>query len=309
MPPPDAWFVMTDPPLILEQVMKLRQRSGGRIIHHVDDVYPDLAVALGAIPGDGLVKRWMNRRSSKAFSKCDHVLALGECMAEVLKRKGISEKRISVTPPWADGTRITPLSHSENVFRRELGLSESDFVVMYSGNMGRGHRFETISKAASKLDRDRHIKHIFIGDGAKRDDLELFCARHQLKNAHLLPYQPRERLSETLSAGDVHLISLDSRAQGLMVPSKLAGILAAGRPVIFIGDHDNSVARAIVRGKCGFVLQEGEVKKLQILIEGLKTEHARRLRLGANARSLFEREFDRSVIIPRIIAYLEGKRS
>ena len=68
----------------------------------------------------------------------------------------------------------------------------------------------------------------------------------------MLPYQPRERLRETLSAGDIHLISLDAKVQGFIVPSKLAGILAVGRPVIFLGDKNNSVAAAILQERCGF---------------------------------------------------------
>jgi glycosyltransferase involved in cell wall biosynthesis len=305
LPGPDAWFVMTDPPLILEQVLKLRQRMGGRIVHHVDDIYPDLAIALGVIPGNGVLQWWVTRRAFRAFLRCDQILALGGCMAEILQAKGVNPNQMDITPPWADGKKIVPIPRVENAFRRELGLRESDFVVIYSGNMGQGHRFETVLQAAKLLDQERNIEHIFIGDGAKRGEIEAYCRQHHFENFRLLPYQPRERLRETLSAGDIHLVSLDSRVQGLIVPSKLAGILAAGRPVIFIGDSANSVAQAILRGDCGFVITEGDVDQLMGLIRLLANDPEQCRTLGMNARRLFDKEYDRTVVVPKIISHLE----
>ncbi|MCP4344725.1 MAG: glycosyltransferase family 4 protein [Desulfobacterales bacterium] len=308
---PDAWFVMTDPPLILEQVVKMKNRSGGKIIHHVDDVYPELAVALGAIPGTGLFGNWINRRSRKALGECDKVLALGECMADVLKKKDVPENRIQITPPWADGKRLDPLPHKENAFRRELGFSDQDFVVMYSGNMGKGHRFETILDAAGSLVHEKKIHFVFIGGGAKKKEIEKFCKKHRLENCRIVPYQPREKLKLSLSAGDIHLISLDSRVQGLIVPSKLAGILAVGRPVIFVGDSHNSVARAVLRGECGFVIPgktnfSTPARQLQDAVSELYQNSDLRKMFEKNARHLFEEEYSREVVVPRIISCLEN---
>jgi len=308
--PPDAWFVMTDPPLILEQVVKLKNRLGGRIIHHVDDLYPDLAIALGAIQNNILVK-WLNYRSKKSLTACDTLLALGECMASLLMKKGIPENRIQITPPWADEKRLSPLSHRENPFRKALGFSDQDMVVMYSGNMGKGHSFETILEAARLLINERRIHFLFIGDGAKRKEIELFCKNNRLTNCQLLPYQPREKLRESLSAGDIHLISLDSRVQGLIVPSKLAGILAVGRPIIFVGDSQNSVAQAILNGKCGEVISEGSVGQLKESILKLYKNTELRQSFGKNARDLFEQKYSRGMVVQKIISCLEDgfKRS
>jgi colanic acid biosynthesis glycosyl transferase WcaI len=305
---PEAWFVMTDPPFILEQVLKLRHKLGGRIIHHVDDVYPDLAVSLAAIPRSGAFKTWLQRRAVRSLFACDGILALGDCMVDVLKAKGLPSESVAVVPPWADGREVRPVPHQENAFRREIGLSPSDFVVMYSGNMGQGHRFETIMQAATLLDTDGDIHHIFVGDGAKKGEIERQCAQNSLRNFRLLPFQPRKRLKETLSAGDAHLISLDSSVQGLIVPSKLAGILAVGRPIIFVGETKNSVARAVLQGKCGFVVPEGDGFQLQSLVMGLKKDPEKCKLLGKRARELFEGEYNRSVVVPRIIACLEGQK-
>ncbi len=303
---PDAWFVMTDPPLIVNTVLKLRRRWGGRVIHHVDDVYPDLAIALGSLPQHPLVAAPWERWARRGLQHCDQVLALGECMARVLRQKGVAEERLAITPPWADGSHLYPLEHEENRFRQEIGAAADDVVVMYSGNMGLGHRFETILEAARSLGPDRKVRFVFIGDGARKSQIEAFGRIHNLQNIIMLPYQPRERLRETLSAGDIHLISLDARVQGFIVPSKLAGILAVGRPAVFLGDDRNSVAAAIRKESCGYVVSEGEVAKFRQIIADLAKDPESRLRLGRAARHLFEKQYDRAVVVPQIIAKIEG---
>ena len=303
--PPSAWFVMTDPPLIVNTVLKLRAQLGGRVIHHVDDVYPDLAMALGSLPAQGLVASLLDRWVKEGLRDCDQVLALGACMARVLKRKGVADARLAITPPWADGSRLYPLGHGANKFRQEIGIPGDHLAVMYSGNMGLGHRFETILAAARSLASDETIHFVFIGDGAKRPQIDAFRRAHNLKNIMLLPYQPRERLRDTLSAGDVHLISLDAKVQGLIVPSKLAGILAVGRPVVFLGSEQNSIAAAILEGQCGHVIPEGDVSRLEEIIKGFSKNPEHRLRLGEAARHLFAKEYDRAVVVPQIIAQIE----
>ncbi|MFI5331644.1 MAG: glycosyltransferase family 4 protein [Desulfobaccales bacterium] len=303
---PDAWFVMTDPPLIVNTVLKLRSQVGGRVIHHVDDVYPDLAMALGSLPQHGLVPSLLGRWVRAGLRDCDQVLALGDCMARVLKQKGVADDRLAITPPWADGSRLYPLDHAENGFRREIGIPGDHLAVMYSGNMGLGHRFETILSAARLLAPVDTVHFVFIGDGAKKPQIDAFRRAHNLKNIMMLPYQPRERLRETLSAGDIQLISLDAKVQGLIVPSKLAGILAVGRPVVFLGSEQNSIAAAILQGSCGYIIPEGDVERLGKVIRGLIKNPEDRRRLGESARKLFDREYDRAVVVPKIIFKIEN---
>jgi glycosyltransferase involved in cell wall biosynthesis len=302
---PDAWFVMTDPPLVVNTVLQLRLHLDGRVIHHVDDVYPDLAMALGSLPQRGLVSSLLGRWVKEGLRNCDQILALGECMARVLKQKGVTADRLAITPPWADGSRLFPLDHGKNRFRREIGIPGDHLVVMYSGNMGLGHRFDTILASARSLAPNDKIHFVFIGDGARKRQIDAFRRRYNLSNIMMLPYQPRERLRETLSAGDVHLISLDAQVQGFIVPSKLAGILAVGRPVVFLGNEQNSIAAAILQEHCGHVIPEGEVSRLEEIIERFMKNPEHRRRLGAAARNLFDREYDRAVVVPKIIATIE----
>ena len=302
---PDAWFVMTDPPLVVNTVLQLRRQLGGRVIHHVDDVYPDLAMALGSLPQRGWVSSLLGRWAQAGLRNCDQVLALGKCMAGVLKNKGVTADRLAITPPWADGSRLFPLDHGENRFRQEIGIPADHLVVMYSGNMGLGHRFETILAAARALAPNDKIHFVFIGEGARRPQIDACRQTHNLKNIMMLPYQPRERLRETLSAGDIHLISLDAQVQGFIVPSKLAGILAVGRPVIFLGNEQNSIAAAILQAHCGHVIPEGDVNRIEEIIERLMKNPEHRRRLSEAARNLFDRDYGRAVVVPKIITKIE----
>jgi colanic acid biosynthesis glycosyl transferase WcaI len=303
---PEAWFVMTDPPLVVNTVLQLRRQLEGRVIHHVDDVYPDLAMALGSLPRHGWFSSLLGRWAQAGLRNCDQVLALGECMAGVLKNKGVSADRLAITPPWADGSRLFPLDHGENRFRQEIGIPGDHLVVMYSGNMGLGHRFETILAAARSLAPNDKIHFVFIGEGARKPQIAAWRQTHNLSTMLMLPYQPRERLRETLSAGDIHLISLDAQVQGLIVPSKLAGILAVGRPVIFLGNEQNSIAAAILQAHCGYIIPEGEVNRLEEIIARLLNHPEHRRQLGEAARNLFERGYDRAVVVPKIIAKIES---
>lgn len=304
---PDTWFVMTDPPLLLNTVLKLSDNRSEQVIHHVDDLYPDLAVALGSLPRQAWVTSLLDRWVKRGLIKTHQILALGECMARVLKEKGVQDDHLEITPPWADGKSLFPMSHRHNRFRQELDIPSEDLVVMYSGNMGLGHRFETILEAARSLCSVEKVHFVFIGDGAKKSQISAFRQVHKLKNIRLLPYQPRDRLRETLSAGDIHLISLDKNVQGFIVPSKLAGILAVGRPVIFLGDKQNCIATAILQEPCGYVISEGDFKQLRAIIERLKKDSGHRLQLGEAARNLFIKKYDRAVIVPKIISKIENK--
>lgn len=292
---PDAIFVMTDPPMALNAALWIRALRGGSVFHHVDDVYPDIAVALGVMRGSAATTRLLEGTYRSFLGRCSGVFVLGDRMAELIREKGVPEERIFVTPPWADGRRVWPIAHQDNVFRRSLGLAPDDVVVMYSGNMGMAHSFETIARGLAGV-RDRRVHAVFIGGGARRDELERALHERGAERVTFLPHQPRERLAETLSAGDVHLISQDVRTVGLLFPSKLAGILAAGRPSIFVGDPRAEIARVLMGHDCGRVVGEEDVAGFSRAVTELADDRALALSMGARARARFEAEYERAVV-------------
>jgi glycosyltransferase involved in cell wall biosynthesis len=159
-------------------------------------------------------------------------------------------------------------------------------VVCYSGNLGRAHEFDTLLDAADLLKLDGSFVFLIIGGGARMPALRRAVAERELPNFRFLPYQPREALEDSLAAADVHLVSLRPALEGLICPSKLYGILAAGRPLIFIGDGDGEIARVVGSAGCGLSVEVGDSADLAECLKFLRTVDDARLQMGIRARAL-----------------------
>ncbi len=172
------------------------------------------------------------------------------------------------------------------------GLNLADrFVACYSGNLGRAHEFDTLLGAAEALRGDPRFVFLIIGSGAKMAALKQGVASLALGNFRFLPYQSRDTLDDSLAAADVHLVSLLPALEGFIVPSKLYGILAAGRPLIYIGDPDGESARVIRRAECGRVVAVGDSAALADLLRTLHAEPQVLAGMGARARRILCEEY------------------
>jgi len=159
--------------------------------------------------------------------------------------------------------------------------------------------------AAETLGDEDRITFLFIGGGIKMEELKASVERRRLTNFHFLPYQPREQLEDSLAAADVHLTSLIPSLEGLIVPSKFYGILAAGRPVVFVGDPDGELARIIAKSRCGYVVVVGHSDDLLAAIESLRTATDLRLTMGLAARDLLCSRFSTQRALERWTALLD----
>ncbi|MEC8817764.1 MAG: glycosyltransferase, partial [Planctomycetota bacterium] len=176
-------------------------------------------------------------------------------------------------------------------------------VVMYSGNFGLGHDVDTFLNAALALKDDDRIRFAFIGGGKKKGIVEAFISEHGLeRNCILEPFQPRSKLDELLSAGDVHLISLLDGIQGVMIPCKLFGILAVGRPALFIGNPASEVSRVIEENRCGRTITLGDSTELVEAITTYERDPGERRAAGERARRAF---MDQHSMEHRCRAWLE----
>jgi glycosyltransferase involved in cell wall biosynthesis len=215
-----------------------------------------------------------------------------------------------VIPNWADGQVIRPLVAGENRFRREHDL-QGRFVVMYSGNLGVGHDIETPLRAARRLAATHpKVLFLFVGDGARRHEAEALS--RSATNVRFLPYQPRERLSESLSAADAHLVTLVPGAEGLVVPSKLYGALAAGRPILYVGPAACEVSCVVREGEVGWSGAGGDGDALARAIATLADNPTLAAALGHRARQLLEDKYDRRHAVRRwreLLHEAAGKRS
>lgn len=274
---------------VLGLVRKAMART--KFVYWVQDLYPDTAVELGVLGRETAATRALELVSRATLRHADAVVTIGDCMADRIVAKGIDPTDIDIIHNWADGEAIQEVPREANWFRTEHGLDDR-FVILYSGNMGRGHSFDTLLGAARALAHRPELQFVFIGGGARRDEVERGAA--ELDNVRLLPYQPREKLAWSLGAADIGVITLRDEALGVMVPSKLYGHAASARPILFIGPPTSTVARFITEAGCGAVFPHGDVAGVVRFIEELAADPARATAMGRAGRRFFDEHFGRA---------------
>ena len=247
----DTVVVLSTPPLLAVAGLAARRR-GARLIYKVEDLYPDVAVRLGVLKS-GLVARVLGGLSRRVLAAADRVVALDDGMARALAGRGARADRVHVIPNWADEHAITPKPARDSALRRSLGLADDVLVVGYSGNLGLAHHFDALVEAAATLSaRGSPVHFLFTGAGPRAPQIAEAAGR--LDNVTLLPYQPRAQLGDTLAASDVHVVSLRAEVEGLLFPSKLAGVLAAGRPVLGMVEPGGSLGQEIAEHQLGWAV-------------------------------------------------------
>jgi colanic acid biosynthesis glycosyl transferase WcaI len=281
----DVVVAKTDPPLISIVASLAAKWRGAVLVNWLQDLFPEVASALAP----DLMPKWLEgqlvaaRDRSLRRAAINVVLANG--MRERLLSRGIHDSRVRIVPNWTDAASITPMPPEESKTRQRLALSRR-FVIGYSGNLGRGHEFDTLIGAARLLCQDPSFAFLMTGAGAKSGGLRRAVEAERLDNFVFQDYQPPEVLSDSLAAADVHLVSLLPALEGLIVPSKMYGILAAGRPAIFIGDTDGDLARMIREHDCGIAIAVGDSKRLAVELRALRDDRTRLESMGTNARQL-----------------------
>lgn len=277
----DIVVAKTDPPLISVVAAVAARIRGATLVNWVQDLFPEVAVAAGmrfaAITRGA--RDWSLRRANSN-------VAISDGMAERIRATGATAV---VQHNWADAA-IAPVERGANLLRSQY--SGSDFIVEYSGNLGRAHDEVTIA-AAVEVRPDMDF--LFIGGGSGMVELRkrLAGARH----ARFLDYQPRDALSESLSAGDVHIVTLRPQFESLILPSKIYGILAAGRCIVFLGSPHGDTAALVRSSDCGMVVDNADA--LAAVLLQLKNDTALRSRLGMNGRASHESRFRADVALSR----------
>jgi colanic acid biosynthesis glycosyl transferase WcaI len=292
LPRHDVVIPLTTPPLLSCLGALVKRVRGSRLVCWSMDVYPELGVLLGALREGSLTARFLGRLMGWSLRSADVVIALGEHMAKRLTTKGVGPERIRVVPTWEDATEVVPTPRSENPFRAVHGLGDN-FVVLYSGNLGAAHDFGTLLDAAETLSDRSDIVVLIAGGGPRLPWVRTEVEKRRLANVRFLPYQPRDTLRYSLSGGDVHIVTLRDKFQGLLVPSKFVGALASGRPLLYVGPREGEIPDAVRAGECGCVIKPGDAAALADAIVALQADDATRDVMGKNARRLFEERYTR----------------
>jgi putative colanic acid biosynthesis glycosyltransferase WcaI len=293
---PDVVLCMTDPPIIADVALIVARRFGVPLVVVSQDVFPEIAVELKRLENPAVIA--VLRRAIAAYlERADRVVAIGETMRERLERKGAPPDRLRVIPNWVDSSVLTPQPR-DNDWARQHGL-EDRFVVMHSGNVGYAQNLDALVRAATFLrDLDR-LTIAIVGEGSRRAPLMELAELLETESVYFLPYQPREVLPQSLSSGDLHVVGLARGLSGYVVPSRLYGIMAVGRPVIVAAEPSSETAQLVERVGCGVVLPPG---RPELVAEEIRRAHDGLLDLeemGRRGREYVTTEADRRVAVRR----------
>jgi colanic acid biosynthesis glycosyl transferase WcaI len=295
----DIVVPMTDPPTLGMAVTRAAADRGAHLIPWLQDIYPEIAAHhFGRLASAALLP--LRRRRNHAWRKATALVVLGQDMARTLLNQGVPREKIRVIPNWAPRELHTPAPDKEvAAHRQNRWRLDEKFVVAYSGNLGRVHEFATVLEAATQLRNEPRIELLFIGDGPRFDEVRAQANRRRLTNLHLLPFEPRASLPASLRAANAHLVTLLPAYAGLVYPSKIAGVLAAGRPVLFVGPDDGEIAGTIRQSDCGAAFATGDAARLAGYIRRLAGDPILWQSQSDRARRLYEREFTGDMALGR----------
>lgn len=288
--PGDMVVAMTDPPMLGAAVTGLAVDRGARVVHWIQDIYPEIVTAhYGVLTAPPM---WpLRSRRDHAWRAARRCVTLGADMVSQVASCGVPSDRIALVPNWAPREMHVPAPAEAIAARRAAWGLAGRFIVAYSGNLGRVHEFAAVLAAAEHLKARRDLVFLFIGAGARFAKVRAAARSRGLDNVRLLPPESRADLAAALSAADAHLVTLKPGFARLVYPSKLAGVLAAGRPVLFVGPADGEIARLLIREECGAAFGPADGTRLAATITAWQTDPARCRQLGRRARAVYERRF------------------
>ncbi|MDR7523648.1 MAG: glycosyltransferase family 4 protein [Armatimonadota bacterium] len=296
--PADLVLAMTDPPvagIAGALVAAVRRR---RFVYNVRDLYPDMAVAGGLVRPGPWTAAW-DRLHRWALRRAHRVIALGDDMRDRLVAKGVAPERIAVVRDGGPAPAAETVARDHPVVRAVRG--PYGFVVLHAGNLGFAGAWQTLTRAAALLD-GAGAGLVFVGDGAAAPTIDR--AAEALPQVRRVPYRPAAEVPYVLAAADLHVVTVRRGLEGVVVPSKLYAVLAAGRPVLAVAPEASDVARIVRRYGCGFVADPDNpvavaaaVRQAMASPDLLETMGRRALAAAA--------DFERSVQLARFVEVVE----
>ena len=268
---------------------------GGKAWLHIQDFEVDVAFQMGLLKGQ-LLQRLVLGSEHWLLRRFDSVSSISGRMLDRLRQKGVMENRVYLFPNWVDIAHIYPLLEPSE-YRKELGIEVNAKVVLYSGTLGGKHGLMLIPEVARKLVHRNDVIFVVCGNGMMKPQLK--AASAGLANIRFLPLQPFERLGQLLGLADIHLLPQSPEAADLVLPSKLSGMLASGRPIIATCIENSEIATVVLH--CGMVVPPEDVSSLTSAIELLVDDDQARLRLGKQARIYSEINLAQNAVLGRLI--------
>lgn len=266
----------------------------------VMDLNPDQLIRVGKLHPRSLFARgfdWINRLTLRRAAA---VITLDEFILDRVVAKAPPAGRIEIVPPWSHHTSEHLQPEDGGSFRREHHL-EGRCIVMYSGNHGLTNPLETLLEAAQILREHPLLVFVFVGGGVRKPAVEEFIRRNGLSNALSLPYQPLEKLRDSLPAADVHMVSISSEAVGVSHSCKIYGAMAVERPIVALAPERSHVAMLLKSHRCGWTCEHGDVPGLVELLQKVAAmPAAERLSIGKRGACAIREHFPPAGLIARI---------
>jgi colanic acid biosynthesis glycosyl transferase WcaI len=297
--PGDIIVAKTDPPLTSIVAMAAARRNGARLVNWLQDIYPETAVALGVPFMRGPLAASLTALRNRSLRQAEATVVVGDLMARKVESLGAPSSRVHVITNWCNDEVLRPIAQSENPLRQGWGLA-GQFVLGYSGNLGRAHEFQTVLAAAERLRNEPHFIFLMIGGGKRFEELSRAVKRQDLAGSfRFFPYQEQKTLPCSLAVADAHWLSLDPTLEGLIVPSKFYGIAAVGKPIIVIADKNGEIAQLVQQHGCGIVIAPGDADALVDALRRFSNAPETIAEMGRRARAMLDAHFTRQQALQR----------
>jgi glycosyltransferase involved in cell wall biosynthesis len=299
--PLDAIVVSTAPPMASVGAVVIGALRRAPIKYWVMDLNPDQSIALGVVRDRSLLARAFDRLNRLVLRRASDVVVLDRFVAERVNRKVDVRAKLAIIPPWPHEDHLAEIRHEDNPFRRRHGLDEKR-VVMYSGNHGPSNPIGTVLQAAQRLADRPDIVFLFVGGGVGKAEVDE-VAGPAIKS---LPYQPLEQLKYSLSAADVHLVTVGDAVVGIVHPSKVYGALAVGRPILLLGPEQSHVGEMIRDHDIGWRISHGDVDGAEAVLRRIADIPVAELAAkGARAKALVSTLLGKAELCGRLCDVVE----
>ncbi|QUY40612.1 glycosyltransferase family 4 protein [Acaryochloris marina] len=300
----DVILLTTAPPFLPVLGYLASLILGKSYICLVYDLYPDIAVELNVVNHNHVLAKAWRLVNYYVWKNASGIIVLSGAMKRrVIRQCPRVRGKISVIHSWADPKQIVPIPKTKNWFAWKYHLVDI-FTVIYSGNMGRCHDMDTLLEAMILL-KDEPIQFVFIGGGAKRSDVMAEVQDRGLKNCQFLPYQDKEVLPYSLTAGNISLVSVSPGMQDLVAPSKVYSALSSGRPIVAVCPKSSYLNDLIADANCGITIENGDGKELADFLLYLQKDHKAAQAMGENAHRYLEEHFTPQIIAKKYLKVVD----
>lgn len=296
----DALIITTNPPFLGILILSLRVFIKIPYVVIAYDIYPQILDKMGILNKKSLVYKFWKWLNIKVYNNASKIISIGEDMTDVIQNEMRVEdtSKINLIYNWSDKNKVFPIENISNKFIIDNGFMGKK-ILLYSGTLGATHNIEDILCAASDLKNERNILFLFIGSGAKSNLVKKYISDSGNTNVVLMPFQPIEIISQTLSSATLSFVCLDNAFTGLSVPSKSYGILAAKVPIIGIMDSKAEISRMIEKFKCGIVWNKSKEIKLSSIILTLLSDEIQLNEMKENAYKAFINNFEIEISVEK----------